>query len=61
MNKLVNEMDVQITAIHRAFGAPGDYGYSTRQGIALYELYKFQAELRAFIAKSVPPNEGEEK
>jgi hypothetical protein len=41
----------QITAIRAAFGAPGDYGYESREGKALYELYKFQLILRAAIEK----------
>lgn len=41
--------DAQILAIHAAFGAPGNWGYETREGIALFELYKFQQELRAAI------------
>jgi hypothetical protein len=32
-----------IDAIHRAFGAPGDHGYGTPQGDALFELYKQRA------------------
>jgi hypothetical protein len=32
-----------IDAIHRAFGAPGDHGYDTLQGDALFELYKQRA------------------
>lgn len=42
--------DEQINAIHAAFGAPGDYGYESREGKALFALYKFQAELRGAIA-----------
>lgn len=45
--------DEQITAIHTAFGAPGDYGYESREGKALYELYKFQVELRAAIRQAL--------
>lgn len=29
-----------IQAVHEAFGAPGDYGYETKQGKALYALYR---------------------
>lgn len=32
-----------IAATHRALGAPGDYGYGTPQGDALFELYKQRA------------------
>lgn len=38
-----------ITEIHRAFGSPGDYGYATAEGKSLYDLYRFQIELRAAI------------
>jgi hypothetical protein len=41
--------DEQITAIKTAFGAPGDYGYDTREGKALFALFKAQVELRAAI------------
>lgn len=58
MNPLeaAKKADEQITAIHKAFGAPGDWGYEKREGKALYELYKFQTELRAAIA-GMPPFE----
>ena len=29
-----------VRMVKDAFGAPGDYGYETKQGKALYELYK---------------------
>lgn len=45
--------DHQINAIHEAFGAPGDHGYESREGNALYELYKFQVELRAAIRQAL--------
>lgn len=41
--------DEEISAIHQAFGAPGDYGYESREGQALYRLYRFQSELRTAI------------
>lgn len=44
--------DEQITMVHAALGAPGDYGYESREGRALYELYKFQVGYRATIAKT---------
>lgn len=34
-----------IRAIHKAFGAPGDYGYGTSQGQALFDLYKLLPEI----------------
>ena len=51
--KAAQAADEAITAIHAAFGAPGHYGYGSREGKALYELYKFQVELRAAIRKAL--------
>ena len=36
MSRLADAVD----QVHRAFGAPGDWGYGTDRGRALYELYK---------------------
>lgn len=37
-----------IDAAHKAFGAPGDYGYSSKEGMALYALYQlFDPLIRA--------------
>jgi len=33
-----------IAGIKRAFGAPGDHGYGTKEGDALFALYKAAAE-----------------
>lgn len=49
MLALIRKGDEQITAVLAAFGAPGDYGYETREGKALFALYRFQAELRAAL------------
>lgn len=46
--------DEQISALHRALGSPGDWGYESKEGKALYELYKFQIELRAAINDAKP-------
>jgi|SRR3989304_5782438 len=51
--KAAEAADRQISAIHTAFGAPGDHGYESREGKALYELYKFQVELRAAIRQAL--------
>jgi hypothetical protein len=51
--KAAEAADQQINAIHTAFGAPGDHGYESREGKALYELYKFQVELRAAIRQAL--------
>lgn len=45
----IKQADERITAIHQAFSAPGDYGYESRQGQALIELYRFQANLRDLL------------
>ena len=37
----INEMD----AIYGAFGAPGDWGYSTKEGKALFSLYRIRVDL----------------
>lgn len=50
--KAAKEADSQIAAIYSAFGAPGDYGYESREGKALFALYKFQVELRDAIAEA---------
>lgn len=46
-----------IDAAHRAFGAPGDYGYGTPQGDALFELYK----QRAAVADALESAEAAER
>ena len=51
--KAAEAVDQHINAIHAAFGAPGDYGYESPQGAALYELYKSQVELRAAIRQAL--------
>lgn len=35
--------DVSVDAVYRAFGAPGDFGYETTIGDALYRLYRGKA------------------
>lgn len=45
--------DEEIGALKQAFGAPGDYGYESREGKALYRLYQFQSELRAAIKNAL--------
>ena len=55
--KLLGVVDAafeEITALHKAFGAPGDYGYDTREGKALWRIYQFQRQLLdALIAAGV--------
>jgi hypothetical protein len=36
-----------IDAIHKAFGAPGDWGYGDVKGIALFDAIKFAAAIQA--------------
>lgn len=54
-----------IDATLRAFGAPGDYGYGTPQGDALFELYKQRAavadalEAAGWSPDAAPPQKGE--
>ena len=42
----------QIHEIHKAFGAPGDYGYSTKEGKALFGLYRAGNDLQSALNKS---------
>ena len=55
--KLLGVVDAafeEIRALHEAFGAPGDYGYDTREGKALWRIYQFQRQLLdALIAAGV--------
>lgn len=42
----------QIEAIRKAFGAPGDYGYGTASGEALYALYHSGISIRDALART---------
>lgn len=42
----LREADYAIAGIKEAFGAPGDYGYETREGKALYSAYKTWIRIR---------------
>ncbi len=44
---LIAEVHGAIREVKRAFGAPGDYGYGTREGNALLRLYQAQCALLA--------------
>jgi len=35
-----------VSQIHRAFGAPGDFGYETPIGAALADIYRLGAEVK---------------
>ena len=45
------EVDAAIDYIKKAFGAPGEFGYGTREGDALYRLYQARA---ALLTSGVP-------
>jgi len=40
-----------ITIVKAAFGAPGEHGYSTPEGQALYGLYLLQADIVNLLHK----------
>lgn len=50
-----------IDAIRRAFGAPGDHGYGTPQGDALFELYKQRAAVADALEATASPYRPQEK
>lgn len=50
--EILKKADEQINALHKAFGAPGDYGYDSREGQALFSIYRFQSELRNEIRRA---------
>jgi hypothetical protein len=41
---MTDNMTNAVRAIRNAFGAPGDYGYESKEGKALYALYLAHAE-----------------
>lgn len=49
---LANDAVERITDLHTAFGAPGDFGYETREGKALFAIYQIQRKL-AIAVKAV--------
>ncbi len=57
--ELLEKALAAIEAVHTAFGAPGDYGYSTREGAALFELYKVEADIFAFVSSFDDEVDGE--
>jgi len=42
---LLLEAKRELADLHREMGAPGDYGYGTREGDALLKIYQFEAKL----------------
>lgn len=47
---LLNTLADQISDIKKAFGAPGDYGYGTPSGDALFALYQSEMTIRNAMA-----------
>lgn len=45
-NEPLTETIKTIEAVHKVFGAPGDYGYDTPEGDALFALYRLLHKLR---------------
>ena len=39
LRRLIGNNDLTVTQIHKAFGAPGDFGYHTVLGAALADTY----------------------
>lgn len=54
MDEKLQTLLIAVDASLKAFGAPGDYGYSTKEGAALYALYKARA---AFSSSSNNPDD----
>ncbi|GLK85716.1 hypothetical protein [Ancylobacter defluvii] len=50
----LTELSEQITALRSAFGAPGDWGYDSPQGQALFAIYKSGAVLTHVMAPPKP-------
>ena len=51
----LEQVRTAIDGVRTAFGAPGDYGYETREGKALFALYQARSLLPN---PSVPPSAG---
>ena len=51
--EFLQKISAAIDACHKAFGAPGDYGYGTPKGDALFALYRVRVDVGA--AKEVAP------
>ncbi|NTG07203.1 hypothetical protein [Rhizobium rhizogenes] len=45
MSANLTAVSAAIDAVHKAFGAPGDYGYGTPKGDALIALYRSEINL----------------
>lgn len=54
MQNLLVDIANAIGEVKSAFGAPGDYGYNTGEGLALFNLYKLRPEIHdALDARAV--------
>lgn len=47
---MLEDVVEQIEDLRKAFGAPGDYGYGTASGQALYALYQSGISIRDALA-----------
>jgi hypothetical protein len=50
MRNEMKEVLESILQVHKAFGAPGDYGYDTKEGKALIRLYQAHAALEKVLS-----------
>jgi hypothetical protein len=46
MTREIEDMLAAVDQVKAAFGAPGDFGYETREGKALFALYRAAVPLR---------------
>lgn len=54
MDRVQSELHELLNAVEkvwRAFGAPGDHGYGTREGDALFALYSARSNLMIALAE----------
>ncbi len=50
---MTDSMTNAVRAIRNAFGAPGDYGYESKEGKALYALYLAHAKEQAAATRAL--------
>ncbi len=50
---LLERVRAELKELHAAFGAPGDYGYGTAKGEALFALYKSGNEIEQALASII--------
>lgn len=51
--RMLAQIRDELKELHAAFGAPGDYGYSTAKGEALFALYKSGNEIEQALASII--------